>query len=160
MTDKKHQVSCKKHGRKEIDIETDTYFCPECQKAEEAKKEHALVFVSTKDEEYLLHGVGVAIEGDLDAGLDRDEAGPHGAPAKPGLWVWEGTPFWTDGRNSEGIDEGSEPIYSNGAWRRPTDDEMKKFLAGDLIGLWGPSKWPPPPMTEDEKASKLFGGST
>jgi hypothetical protein len=144
---------CKKHGHP---IEE----CEECQKAEEAKKEHALVLVPIGGGSFLIHGVGYGVEGDLDAGLGRDEAGPTGlAPEEPGFWVWEGTPFWTDGRTSEGVDEGAEPIYEkHGAWRRPTPHELTLICAGDLKGLWGPSKWPPPPMTEDEKASKLFGG--
>lgn len=116
--------------------------------SEEVKKtEYALVLVTTGRQSWLLHGVGLAIEGDLDAGLGRDEAGPVGsAPLEPGLWVWEGIPSWRSGWNSEYcVNEGDEPIYEKrGQWRRLTLEELTKLSGGDLDSLFGPPRWPPP----------------
>jgi hypothetical protein len=107
--------------------------------------EYALVLVTLEKKTWLLHGIGVAVEGDLDAGLDRDEAGPTSlAPEEPGMWVWEGVPRWISGWNYEhGCDEGAEPDYDGGTWRRMTEEEQAKFLSGDLAGMWGASRWPP-----------------
>lgn len=121
-------------------------------RAEEKKIEHALVLVAAKGGTYLLHGVGVAIESDLDAGLGREEAGPvSSAPKEPGIWVWEGTPTWSYPYNGEGINEGSEPYYDKGVWRRMNKTEEMRFLLGALEEMWGPSQWPPPAETPDDE---------
>jgi hypothetical protein len=109
-------------------------------KAEEKKVERALFFVKGKMA-FLLHEVGPVIEADIEGCCGRDsEAGPHSElPEEEGLWIWEGTPGWSDGRNWEGIDEGGDPIYEKrGVSRRPTMEELKFILGGPLRELWGP----------------------
>lgn len=115
--------------------------------AREPETEHALVLVGKASGPMLIHGVGIAIESDLEeAGLGPDEAGPTlQAPKMPGLWVWEGTPGWDSGWNREyNVDEGATPYYEGrGKWRRATSDEVAKLAAGKMNELFGPSRWPP-----------------
>lgn len=113
------------------------------EKAEASKVEYAL-FLVNGEMTFLLHAVGLAIEGDLDAGLERNgEAGPWSEiPKEEGLWIWEGTPGWTNPYNAEGINEGSEPIYEKrGAARRPAEAEVKVLVNGPICDLFGPSRW-------------------
>jgi hypothetical protein len=110
--------------------------------AEKRKVEHALFFVKGKMA-YLLHEVGPVIEADLEGCCGRDsEAGPHSElPEEDGLWIWEGTPGWSDGRNWEGIDEGGDPIYEGrGKARRPNSEELSIITFGPIEKLWGPSQ--------------------
>jgi hypothetical protein len=110
------------------------------EKAEAKKVERALFFV--KGERcFLLHEVGATIEADLEGCCGRDsEAGPWPElPKQDGLWIWEGTPGWSDGRNWEGIDEGGDPIYEGrGKARRPAENEMHIIINGPIEKLWGP----------------------
>ena len=111
---------------------------------EETKVEHALFFVNG-EHVFLLHAVGVYIEGDLDAGLVREgEAGPWAEiPKQDGLWIWEGTPGWYRSSNPE-YDDGGEPSYEKrGTARRPSEAECKIILNGPIDELFGPSRWPP-----------------
>lgn len=111
--------------------------------AAEAKMvEHALYFVRG-ELCLLLHEVGPNIEADLEGcGGRESEAGPWSEiPKEDGLWVWEGTPGWSDGRNWEGIDEGGDPIYEGrGKARRPTLEELGIITQGPIEKLWGKSQ--------------------
>jgi hypothetical protein len=116
------------------------------EKKAEDVLEFALFFVK-EDKVFLLHAVGLTIESDLDAGLDREgEAGPWSEiPEEDGLWIWEGVPGWASGYSYEHGDEGGEPIYDKrGKARRPSEAECKVILNGPLKDLFGPERWPPP----------------
>jgi hypothetical protein len=120
---------------------------------EEDKVEHALVMVHDDKHATLVHGVGIAIEMDLyEAGLGRDEAGPLAhAPDEIGLWVWEGIPTFHPSGSWEQPYESYEPEYGGGTWRRPTIAELGLLTNDNIKLLFGPSRWPPDPATEEEK---------
>lgn len=121
------------------------------EKAEEKRIEFAIVMVHDDKHATLVHGVGLAIEGDLDADLGRDEAGPTRlSPSLPGLWVWEGIPLWSASyEGSFGDYSGSEPSYEGGTWRRPTFEELGHLRDGSIEKLFGPSRWPPESPKEE-----------
>jgi hypothetical protein len=103
------------------------------------KVERAVVLIGPVDTR-IIYGVGGWIESDLDAGLSTDEAGPVGSAPKDqgrGLWIWEGIPRAIRSGGFE-VDEGFEPDYSGGTWRRPTTEEIAKIVAGDFT-FFGPA---------------------
>lgn len=111
------------------------------EKAEASKVEYAL-FLVNGEMTLLLHAVGAAIEGDLDAGLDLDgEAGPYSEiPEEEGLWIWEGIPHWPS-KNPWGEWSDAGPSYANrGTVRRPSEAEVKVIVNGPILDLFGPSR--------------------
>lgn len=105
---------------------------------EAALMERALVFVDAAKRATFLAGYGFGIECDVEGLGDPREFGvAAAAPEEPGLWRWDGTPFWVEER-SEGVLEGCVPEYvghdgkSRGTWRRLTPEEGARILAGDL----------------------------
>lgn len=116
----------------------------------EPRVERALVFVEDRGElfnaarfrAFFIAGYGPGIEEALDNGLDRNgELGPTPfAPDEPGLWLWDGTPYW-HAEYSEGIYEGSVPEYEKrGTWRRLTSEEALQLASGHSTLLTPPNE--------------------
>lgn len=106
---------------------------------EAALMERALVYVAPTGERTFLAGYGFGIESDAEGLGDPTEFGVAlAAPEEPGLWRWDGKPYWREER-SEGVLEGCVPEFTDskgkpiGTWRRLTAEEIARVAAGDLV---------------------------
>lgn len=104
------------------------------------ERDEQAICIDTINGPMFLAGVGWGIESDIEAGLGIEEIGPvqNYPDDSVGIWIWSGKPTWRSGITYEGIDEGAEPEYPEGKWRRPTDEELKMIAVGDYTFLGEP----------------------